>query len=95
MKRALAIVILWAGLALAPAALAQDPEGDRATTFQRVEGPVTEDVPGGPLLVGAYGVVWALVLLYVLRLGMLQTRVARDVERLERNLASSRDTAEK
>ena len=91
MKRALGIVVLWIGLGLAPAALAQPPDGDRATTFQRVEGPVTEDVPGGALLVGAYGVAWALILLYVLRLGMLQTRVARDVERLERSLASTRD----
>lgn len=101
MKRAIGISILWTGLALAvalalaPAALAQDPEGDRAATFQRVEGPVTEDVPGGPLLVGAYGVAWALILLYVLRLGMLQSRVARDVERLERSLAATRDPAQK
>ena len=97
------MLVLWAGLAFACAfaftfagiAAAQDPEGDRAATFQRVEGPVTEDVPGGALLVGAYGAAWALIRLYVLRLGALQSRVARDVERLERSLASTRDPAGK
>lgn len=103
MKRVVTILALAAATAcIAGPAVAQpeqeqgqiDPAEDRATAFRRVEGPQQEDVPGGPLLVAAYGVVWALILLYVLRLGMLQARVARDVSRLERSLAAG-DTAAK
>ncbi len=98
--RAIAFALLLAGAA-APAASAQDeqpevtgPAEERATEFRAVEGPVTEDVPGGALMVGAYGVIWLLVLLYVVRLGRMQGRIAADVERLERSLASTDDQEE-
>ena len=72
--------------AMASAASAQtrdDPGTDRATEFRAVQGAVREDVPGGPLLVAAYGVAWTVVLLYVLRLGLLHTGLRKDIDRLE------------
>jgi hypothetical protein len=80
-------------LGTAPAARAQedagaiDPAQDRATEFVAVDGAVAEDVPGGPLLVGAYGLVLLVVLGYVLRLGFLQAATARDLDRLGKTLA--------
>lgn len=66
----------------------EDPAEERATAFRAVEGPQTEDVPGGALLIGAYALVWVLVLLYVLRLGSMQAGLAREVDRLERSLGA-------
>jgi CcmD family protein len=57
-----------------------------------VQGAQREDVAGGPLLLAAYGVIWVLVLLYVIRLVRLQSRSQADVERLERVL--SKDAAQ-
>ena len=80
-------------LGAAPDARAQqdagvlDPAQDRATEFVAVDGAVAEDVPGGPLLVGAYGLVLLVVLGYVLRLGFLQAGTARDLDRLEKTVA--------
>jgi CcmD family protein len=69
------------------AAGAQDAAEQRAQSFQAVQGAVREDVPGGPLLVAAYGAIWVLMLLYVVRLVRLQQRAQSDVARLERVLA--------
>ena len=66
-----------------------DPSEERATAFRAVEGPVTEDGPGGTLLVVAYGIVWALLLLYVFRLGAIQSGLGREVDRLERSLGAA------
>jgi len=66
-----------------------DPSEERATAFRAVEGPVTEDVPGGTLLVVAYGIVWTLLLLYVFRLGAIQSGLGREVDRLERSLGAA------
>jgi CcmD family protein len=88
---ALAGLVVATMLLFAPLASAQeqvDPAEERSATFRAVEGPQTEDVPGGALLVAAYAVVWTLVLLYVLRLGRSQDKLGRDVERLERSLAA-------
>ncbi len=57
------------------------PEG-RETSFQNVTGPQVEDVPGGALMLGAYGVAWFLVLAYVLRLAALNRRTAGEVDAL-------------
>ncbi len=72
-----------------PDAEATDPEEERATEFRAVEGPVTEDVPGGALLITAYAAIWILVFGYVFRLGRMSARTAADVRRLERSLADS------
>jgi hypothetical protein len=39
----------------------------RATSFRAVDGAIVEDVPGGMMLVGAYGVIAALLLLFLFR----------------------------
>jgi hypothetical protein len=76
---------LWIAL-VAPAFAQEDTSEDRATSFQAVEGPPKEDVPGGPLLVGAYAFVLVLLIGYAARLGALQSRTARELERLTRTL---------
>ncbi|MDH5672333.1 MAG: hypothetical protein OEZ06_09300 [Myxococcales bacterium] len=78
----------------------QDQQGGdaaegRSTEFRAVEGATEEDVPGGPLLVGAYAVILALLVLYVLRLSGLQRRLAGDLGRLERTLAAGGDAADR
>lgn len=55
---------------------------DRETSFQNVTGPQVEDVPGGALLIGAYGVAWFLVVAYLWRLAALSRRTAADVDAL-------------
>jgi len=88
--RALRAIGLASWLLLAPAgAIAQDghqnqdPQSSRAQSFQAVEGPTREDVPGGPLLIGAYAAAWLFVLAYVARLGLLYSKTARELDRLE------------
>ncbi|HEX2679006.1 MAG TPA: CcmD family protein [Polyangiales bacterium] len=83
-----ALLCTFAGVALAQDPQGADAAGDRATSFQTVEGAVKEDVPGGPLLVAAYGFVWIAVLGYVLRLGRMQARVEANIATLERALSS-------
>ena len=59
---------------------------DRATSFRTVSGGQQEDVPGGPLTVAAYGVVWLVLFGFVLRLNRLQRGVQTDLERLARSV---------
>jgi CcmD family protein len=83
------------GWALVPLALAarsvahaqEQAPPDRAQSFQAVKGAVKEDVAGGPLLVAAYGLIWAVMLLYVVRLVRKQQRAQADLTRLERVLS--------
>lgn len=89
MKRAsLALALLLASMG--GGALAQDssedPTAERATSFQAVEGGSRENVSGLGLMVGAYGLVWAFTMLYLVRLGRIESRLAADVERLEKAL---------
>jgi CcmD family protein len=93
MKPVLQALAAWAVLAWGTA-LAQDTTGsgqgasdDRAQAFQAVEGAVREDVPGGPLLVGAYALVWLVVFGYLVRLVRQQARTESDVARLTAALA--------
>ena len=90
--RALALATF---MALAPLATAfaqeEEPRREtaaesRATSFQAVQGPSAEDVPGGPLLLGAYGTILVLLLTYVAWLGRLQSTTARDLDRLQKAL---------
>ncbi len=69
----------------------QDAAASRSASFQAVTGAQGEDVPGGPLLVLAYGAVLTLVLLYVLRLGRLSAGASRDLDRLEKALEGKLD----
>ncbi|NLE47116.1 MAG: hypothetical protein GX614_01795 [Sandaracinaceae bacterium] len=86
-------VFFAAMLALAPlAALAEHPDEertaleDRSTSFQAVTGPVTEDVPGGTLLIAAYLAIWAATMLYLLRLARLGKRIDADLNALKESL---------
>jgi len=79
---------LW--LAGSAAQAQEGADESRATTFQAVEGPQKESVPGGALLVTAYGLVLAALLGYVVRLGLMQRRTSADVERLSALLEQKR-----
>jgi hypothetical protein len=84
-------------LAVPASALAQsdDPAESRGASFQAVEGPTTEDVAGGPLLVGAYGTILVLLLAYVLWLGRLQSGTAMEIDRLRSAIERDAAKAEK
>lgn len=45
--------------------LYQETPGDRATTFQAVQGNGTEEYSGGVLLVTAYAVLWVIMFAWV------------------------------
>lgn len=93
LRGALALTLFAGGSALAqpdeePTA---DPEADqanggRAIGFRTVSGPDQEQVPGGTLLLIAYGAAWLLVAGYMWRLGGLHRDTAADVEALRRSL---------
>jgi len=78
----------WLAASVADAQ-AQDAAEGRAQSFQAVQGALKEDVPGGPLLVYAYGLIWLLMLLYVIRLARLQQHNQREIERLSQVLAKA------
>jgi hypothetical protein len=104
LHRALRALLLAASFgALAPLAqpaaadhheeAADSPEDDRATAFRAVSGAPTEQVPGGPLLLAAYALVWVLLLLFVLRLAYLYASTRRDIDHLERRLREASSKA--
>lgn len=62
----------------------------RATEFRAVSGGQGEDVPGGGLLIAAYGAVLVIVLGYVVYLGRLTAGTTRDLGRLEAAIAKKR-----
>ena len=85
----LRIALFACFLGVASSGLAEDPESEdaaesRATAFQAVEGAHKEDVPGGGLLIGAYGFVLLLLVGYVARLAALQNKTSAEIERLTR-----------
>ncbi len=72
---------------LAATARADDTaQENRAQTFEAVSGPVKEDVPGGPLLVAAYALIWLAVFGYVFRLARLQRSADENLARLQQDL---------
>ena len=85
---------LWLGLSLALAAsdvsAQEDAAESRSTSFQAVEGPNKEDVPGGPLLVYAYAFIMVALVAYVARLGSLQGKNRAELDRLTRALEHGR-----
>ncbi|MBK8171656.1 MAG: hypothetical protein IPK60_15090 [Sandaracinaceae bacterium] len=74
-------------------AVAQDgpaeaaPEDSRATQFRAMQGPAQESVPGGTLMVAAYGLVWLFVFAYIVRIALLSAKTSSEVERLSSALA--------
>ena len=95
-RAALFAFTLVVGAGFVSAASAQEPDAaeDRAMAFEAADGAQTENIPGGGLLIGAYGIVWLVVLGYVLSLGYRQARTRDDIERLRRDLASAKQRAE-
>jgi CcmD family protein len=92
------VVIGWLGLAalgFSGHALAEgdtatgDAAEDRAQSFRSVNGGVKEDIPGGPLMLAAYAVVWLAIFGYVVRLVRLHRGVVVSLNRLERALTES------
>jgi len=61
---------------------------DRATSFQAVHGG-GESVSGGKLLIGAYAVVWVIVLLVVVRVFRKQSKTAEQIAALEKAIESA------
>lgn len=92
MKRALPAVFALLFLLLAAPVLGQeeeDPAASRAESFEAAEpGAQTEDVPGGALMVGAYGAVWVLVLGYVMAIGFRHAKTARELEQLREDIGA-------
>jgi hypothetical protein len=74
-------------------AAAQDAAEDRATSFKAVTGAVKEDVPGGPLLLGAYAAILVVIIAYGIRLVRMQQRAQTDLARLERQITSHEQSA--
>jgi CcmD family protein len=60
----------------------------RATSFQAVSGSQKEQVPGGPMVIAAYAVLWVLVGGFVLRMGRSQRVLESEVAAMEKRLAS-------
>ena len=83
--------------ALPRGALAQEQSAgeERAMTMEAATGAQTENIPGGMLMVVAYGVVWALVFGYVGWLGMRQSQLAGDLTRLRDDIAKASSKAAK
>ncbi len=67
MRGFVAASMLYLAVLVSPALAQEDVDESRATSFQAVEGAQREDVPGGPLLIGAYGVTLLLLVGYVAR----------------------------
>lgn len=98
-----AILALWLGagslgglsVGVPGVAAAQDEDAaeERAMAFEASEGAQTENIPGGALMIAAYGVVWWLVLGYVVHLGFQQSSTSQDIERLRRDLKAAEENA--
>jgi len=80
---------LYLVMQVAVASAQEDAAESRSASFQAVEGPTKEDVPGGPLLVYAYAFIMVALVAYVARLGSLQGKNKSELERLTRVLEQS------
>ena len=72
------------------AATAEDTAAEeRAAQFVGVTGPEAESIPGGPLLLGAYAVVWIFHFLFLMRMRGLQRQTAEELERLSAEIRAA------
>jgi CcmD family protein len=78
MKKLLATMTLW----LAPAMAMAQPSGD----YEKFQGKAAEQISAGPFIAGAYGFIWAAVLVYVLALARKLARTRAEVDELQRRL---------
>ncbi len=58
----------------------------RATTFEAAQGAQTEDIPGGALLIAAYGVIFLLLLGFVGTIAARQARTQRELAQLRQDI---------
>ncbi len=72
---------------------AQTPDG-RATTFQPVQGP-TEHYSGEALLVGAYAILWAILLAWIGLVWRRQSALSARLADLEREIDKAASGADK
>lgn len=69
-----------------PAEATESPAESRSQAFVAVKGAVAEDIAGGPLMLGAYAVIWVLVLAYVFRIARLHNKTQTELDRLTKVL---------
>jgi CcmD family protein len=69
----------------------EDAAESRAATFEAADGAQAESVPGGTLLIAAYGIVWLLLFGFVASIALRQARTSSELERLKRELAKKKD----
>jgi CcmD family protein len=67
----------------------EDPAEERAAQFVGVRGPDAEQIPGGPLLLAAYAIVWVLLFAFLLRMRGLQRQTADELDRLSAEIRAS------
>lgn len=96
-----ATALALAMIASSPGAivLAQDETEDaaesRAATFEAARGAQLEELPGGSLLVAAYGVVFVLLLGYVVAIAFRQASTARELDRLRQDMKAQGASSKK
>jgi CcmD family protein len=66
-----------------------------AQQYQKVEGPIADNIPAVPFVGIAYGVIWAAVLVYVLVVGRGLGRVNQELGELRRKLDGGAGTPPK
>ena len=91
--RAALVALLLAFPCVALAQGEPDPAEERSQAFEAATGAQTENVPGGTLMVVAYGAVFLLVLGYTVSLGFRQAKTQREIELLRGDLAAAREQA--
>jgi len=69
----------------------ETPAESRSQAFVAVKGAVAEDIAGGPLMLGAYAVIWVLLLAYIFRIAQLHNRTQAELDRLSKVLSSHED----
>lgn len=79
LRRVLSLLTLLALLALGPAqALAQE--------FEKVTGPLREEIPAVPFVAAAYGIIWLALLFYVFIIARGLARVDGEIADLKRRV---------
>jgi CcmD family protein len=74
-------------LSVSTAEAQENEPGDRSAAFRSVTGPDAEQVPGGTLLLIAYGAVWVLMAGYLWRLGGMHRDNQKDIDHLRKSFA--------
>ncbi len=91
-RRALLLsMFLVAAAPAAPVLAQQPPAPEQMGEFVPLKDlPPEEVLPAAPLVIGAYGFVWAAVLFYLVSIAKRLGSVQKDIERLETDLKQKR-----